>query len=69
MAKFAKKHKIKVVYYITPQVWAWKESRVNKLRRDVDLFYLVLPFEPSFFAKHNIDVNYVGHPLLDALRI
>ena len=68
MAKFAKKHKIKVVYYITPQIWAWKESRVNKLRRDVDLLLPVLPFECSFFAKHSVDFNYVGHPLLDALK-
>ena len=68
MAKFAKKHNIKVVYYITPQIWAWKESRVNKLRRDVDLLLPVLPFERSFFAKHKIDVNYVGHPLIDALK-
>tara|TARA_Y100000813_G_scaffold189178_1_gene164120 strand:+ start:1054 stop:2139 length:1086 start_codon:yes stop_codon:yes gene_type:complete len=68
MAKFAKKYNIKVVYYITPQIWAWKESRVNKLRRDVDLLIPVLPFERSFFAKHKIDVNYVGHPLIDALK-
>ncbi len=68
IAKFAKKHKIKVVYYITPQVWAWKESRINKLRRDVNLLMPILPFEPSFFAKHNINVNYVGHPLIDALE-
>ena len=68
MAKFAKKHNIKVVYYITPQVWAWKESRVKKLKRDVDLLLPILPFERSFFAKHGIDVNYVGHPLLDAFK-
>ena len=68
MAKFAKKHNLKVVYYITPQVWAWKESRVKKLKRDVDLLLPILPFERSFFAKHGIDVNYVGHPLLDAFK-
>ena len=68
MATFAKKHNIKVVYYITPQVWAWKESRVNKLKRDVDLLLPILPFESSFFAKHGIDVNYVGHPLLDVFK-
>lgn len=68
MATFAKKHNIKVVYYITPQVWAWKESRVKKLKRDVDLLLPILPFERSFFAKHGIDVSYVGHPLLDAFK-
>ncbi len=68
MARFAKKHNIKVVYYITPQVWAWKESRVKKLKKYVDLLLPILPFESSFFAKHGIDINYVGHPLLDALK-
>ena len=68
MATFAKKHNIKVVYYITPQVWAWKESRVYKLKRDVDLLLPILPFESSFFAKHGIDVKYVGHPLLDVFK-
>lgn len=68
MATFAKKHNIKVVYYITPQVWAWNESRVKKLKRDVNLLLPILPFERSFFAKHGIDVSYVGHPLLDAFK-
>ena len=68
MATFAKKHNIKVVYYITPQVWAWKKSRVKKLNRYVDLLLPILPFERSFFAKHGIDVSYVGHPLLDAFK-
>ena len=45
MASFAKRHGIKVVYYITPQVWAWKESRVKKVKRDVDLLLPILPFE------------------------
>ena len=51
MATFAKKHNIKVVYYITPQVWAWKESRVKKLKRDVDLLLPILPFERSFLLN------------------
>ena len=58
-----------VVYYITPQVWAWKESRVKKLKEILDLLLPILPFERSFFAKHGIDINYVGHPLLDAFKI
>ncbi len=68
MASFAKQHGIKVVYYITPQVWAWKESRVKKLKSDVDLLLPILPFEQAFFAKHNIDSTFVGHPLLDAFK-
>lgn len=68
MATFAKKHAIKVVYYITPQVWAWKESRVKKLKRDTDLLLPILPFEKAFFAKHNVESTFVGHPLLDAFK-
>ena len=68
MATFAKKHNIKVVYYITPQVWAWKESRVHKLKSDTDLLIPILPFESAFFAKHGVKSTYVGHPLLDALN-
>ena len=68
MASFAKKHNIKVVYYITPQIWAWKESRVHKLKRDTDLLLPILPFEQSFFAKHGVEAHFVGHPLLDALK-
>lgn len=68
MASFAKRHGIKVVYYITPQVWAWKESRVKKLKRDVDLLLPILPFEQNFFAKHQIESTFVGHPLLDAFK-
>ena len=68
MASFAKKHNVKVVYYITPQIWAWKESRVHKLKRDTDLLLPILPFEQSFFAKHGVEANFVGHPLLDALK-
>jgi len=68
MASFAKRHGIKVVYYITPQVWAWKESRVKKLKRDVDLLLPILPFEQDFFAKNQIESTFVGHPLLDAFK-
>ena len=68
MASFAKRHGIKVVYYITPQVWAWKESRVKKLKRDVDLLLPILPFEQDFFAKHQIESTFLGHPLLDAFK-
>ncbi|MGC6470785.1 MAG: lipid-A-disaccharide synthase [Flavobacteriales bacterium] len=67
MAAFAKKHNIKVVYYITPQVWAWKENRVHKLKKYTDLLLPILPFENDFFSKHNVKSTFVGHPLLDAL--
>ncbi len=67
IAEFAKTNGFKVFYYISPQVWAWKESRVNKIRRFVDRMFVILPFEKDFYKKHNYEVDFVGHPLLDAL--
>lgn len=69
LAAFAKKHGIKVIYYISPQVWAWKENRVNTIRRFVDHMMVILPFEKEFFRKHEIAVDFVGHPLLDRMEI
>jgi lipid-A-disaccharide synthase len=68
IAKWAKKQGIKVVYYISPQVWAWKEGRVNDLRRDVDKMLVILPFEVDFYKKWNFPVTYVGHPLVEVVR-
>ncbi len=67
IAEFSKKNNIKTVWYIAPQVWAWKENRVKKLKRDVDEMLCILPFEKAFFAKHRMEVKFVGHPLLDAI--
>ena len=67
MAKFAKKHSIKVVYYITPQVWAWKKSRVKSLKKYVDLLIPILPFEKEFFDKCGLQSSFYGHPLMDEL--
>lgn len=67
VAKFAKKHRIKVVYYISPQIWAWKKGRIKQIRRDVDEMMVILPFEKEFYARHGMNVHYVGHPLLDAV--
>jgi len=68
IAKWAKENNIKVYYYISPTVWAWKENRVENIRRDVFKLFTILPFEKAFYAKHNVDVEYVGHPLLDEIR-
>lgn len=68
IAEWAKKKGIKVYYYISPTVWAWKEKRVEKIRRDVFRLFVILPFEKPFYAKHNYEVEYVGHPLLDAIE-
>jgi lipid-A-disaccharide synthase len=66
IAKWAKKKGIKVVYYITPQVWAWHKSRVHDLGRYTDKLLVILPFESDFFKKYGYQAMYVGHPLLDA---
>jgi lipid-A-disaccharide synthase len=68
IAEFAHKRRLKVFYYISPQVWAWKSSRVKKIRRDVDRMFVILPFEKDFYRKWNYDVEFVGHPLLDELK-
>ena len=67
IAEFAKSLGIKVVYYISPQLWAWKEGRVKKIRDYVDEMLVILPFEKDFYKKHQVDVHFVGHPLLDAI--
>lgn len=67
IAEFAKNLGIKVVYYISPQLWAWKESRVETVKKYVDEMLVILPFEKDFYKKHHIDVHFVGHPLLDAI--
>jgi len=68
IAEWAKQNGIKVYYYISPQVWAWKESRVKKIRASVDHMFVILPFEKDFYKKHQMEVEYVGHPLLDAIQ-
>jgi lipid-A-disaccharide synthase len=68
IAEFVKSIGIKVFYYISPQIWAWKQSRIKKIKRDVDKMFVILPFEKDFYQKHNYHVDFVGHPLLDAIE-
>jgi lipid-A-disaccharide synthase len=69
IAEWAKKHGCKVVYYIAPQVWAWKENRVKKMKLCIDKMFCILPFEKDYFKnKWNWDVTYVGHPLLRVIE-
>ncbi|MCC7302864.1 MAG: lipid-A-disaccharide synthase [Bacteroidia bacterium] len=68
VAKFLKSKGIPVYYYISPQVWAWKASRVHAIKETVDKMIVILPFEKEWYARFGMDVNYVGHPLLDAIR-
>src|SRR3989338_3706022 len=69
LAKELKKLGIKVIYYISPQVWAWKENRVEAIRRDVDKMLVLFEFEKEFYAKRGLDVEFVGHPLIDSIKV
>ncbi|MBM3918211.1 MAG: lipid-A-disaccharide synthase [Sphingomonadales bacterium] len=64
---FLKKNGIKVVWYISPQLWAWNASRVKQIKKYVDVLLCILPFEKDWYAKHSVAAQFVGHPLLDAL--
>jgi lipid-A-disaccharide synthase len=66
LAGYAKKIGIPVLYYISPQVWAWRSNRINKIKRRVDHMAVILPFEKSIYDNHQIPVSFVGHPLMDA---
>jgi len=69
IAEWAKKLDYKTHYYISPQIWAWKENRIKAIKRDVDHMYIILPFEKDFYEnKHNFKVEFVGHPLIDAIH-
>jgi lipid-A-disaccharide synthase len=68
IAKWAKNKGFKNHYYISPQVWAWKENRIKQMKATLDSLYVILPFEKNYFEqKHNFPVHYVGHPLMDQL--
>lgn len=67
IAEWAKAQGLKVIYYISPQVWAWKESRVKLIKRCVDKMLVILPFEKEFYKKWDYDVEYVGHPLVKVI--
>jgi lipid-A-disaccharide synthase len=69
IAKWAKPLGFKTHYYISPQIWAWKENRITDIKRDIDKMYVILPFEKEFYQeKHHFPVEFVGHPLIDAIH-
>ena len=68
LVKWAKENNLKVVFYISPQVWAWKESRVSLIKKYVDKMIVILPFEKAFYKKFDYDVEYVGHPLVKVVE-
>ncbi len=67
IARWAKKRGFRVVYYISPQLWAWHASRVRAIRRDVDQMLVILPFETDFYRQYGVQATWVGHPLLDVI--
>ena len=67
MAKFAHNKGFRVFFYISPTVWAWKQSRVYTIKKYVDKMFVILPFEKEFYARFNVEVDYAGHPLMDEL--
>jgi len=68
IAEWARKEKLKIIYYISPQVWAWKENRVKKIKASVDKMLVILPFEKEFYHKWGFEVEYVGHPLVEVVE-
>ena len=68
IAKWAKKNKFKNHFYISPQIWAWKQNRIKTIRKVIDRMYVILPFEKKFYSSINFNVHYVGHPLLDVIK-
>lgn len=68
VARAAEKRGIKVLYYISPQVWAWRKGRIETIRKTVDRMVVILPFEEKFYRDAGVEVTFVGHPLLDEVR-
>jgi lipid-A-disaccharide synthase len=68
LARLAKKLRIPVLYYISPQVWAWRRRRIRQIADTIDRMAVVFPFEVSLYEKEGIDVSFVGHPLLDVVQ-
>jgi lipid-A-disaccharide synthase len=68
LAKIAKQHGIRVLFYISPQVWAWRPHRVHKIGKMIDMMAVLFPFEEKFYRNANVPVTFVGHPLVDETR-
>jgi lipid-A-disaccharide synthase len=69
LAKKLRRDSQRVFYYISPQVWAWRSYRVNAIKRDVERMLVILPFERDYYERAGVEVDYVGHPLLDSVRV
>ena len=69
LARFARSLRIPVLYYVSPQVWAWRKGRVRQIARWVDHMAVIFPFEVPFYARHGVKVSFVGHPLLEMVQV
>ncbi len=69
LASALKKRNIKVIYYVSPQVWAWRQGRIHTIKKIVDRMIVFFPFEKELYAKYDMDVDYVGHPLVDEIKV
>lgn len=69
LAKRLRQDGHRVVYYISPQIWAWRSYRIRGIKRDVEKMLVILPFEREYYRRHGVEVEYVGHPLLDSVRV
>ncbi len=68
ISKFLHQEGFKNYYYISPQIWAWKKNRVHQIKKYVSRMFVILPFEKDFYRQYDVDVDFVGHPLIDALE-
>lgn len=68
IAKWAKEQGLRVIYYISPQIWAWNSKRVHQIKANVDRMLVILPFETEFYQRYEYQVHFVGHPLLDVVE-
>lgn len=66
--EFLKQHQLKLIYYISPQLWAWKKNRVFKVKEFVNRLYVIFPFEVDFYKNYGVEAHYFGHPLLDEIQ-
>ncbi len=69
LAKKLRRDSQRVVYYISPQIWAWRSYRINSIKRDIEKMLVILPFEKEYYERHGVEVDYVGHPLLDSVKV
>ena len=68
MAKYAKKHGVRVLYYVSPQIWAWRKNRIHKIKKRVDHMAVIFPFEKTLYEKHHVPATFVGHPLVNTVK-